>query len=94
VLGSLEVFVEGEPVELGGPRARQRALLGYLLVHAGEVVPVDRLIDSLWNSAAPHVAAGKLLGGASASAGRERDGSCRRIAASEAPAASGRREWR
>jgi len=38
-------------VDLGSPR--QRALLARLIVSAGEVVSTDRLIDDLWNEAAP-----------------------------------------
>jgi predicted ATPase/DNA-binding SARP family transcriptional activator len=56
VLGPIEVVLDGRPVELGGPRARQRALLGCLLAHAGEVVGRDRLIDSLWDSRPPPTA--------------------------------------
>jgi DNA-binding SARP family transcriptional activator len=47
VLGGLEVRRNGTPIRLGGRRARQRAVLGYLLVHAGETVSTDRLIDAL-----------------------------------------------
>ena len=47
VLGPVEVYREGRPVDLGG--ARQRAVVSRLLVARREVVPVDRLIDDLWN---------------------------------------------
>jgi DNA-binding SARP family transcriptional activator len=46
ILGPLEVETSGHPVLVGGPR--QRALLALLLVHAGEVVSTDRLVDELW----------------------------------------------
>jgi DNA-binding SARP family transcriptional activator/class 3 adenylate cyclase len=46
ILGPLEVLSSGRPVPLGGPR--QRALLALLLVHAGQVVSTDRLVDELW----------------------------------------------
>jgi YVTN family beta-propeller protein len=36
---------------LGSPK--QRALLGFLLLHANELVPRDRLIEELWGDAAP-----------------------------------------
>ncbi|MEJ7569603.1 MAG: helix-turn-helix domain-containing protein [Gaiellaceae bacterium] len=36
---------------LGG--AKQRSLLAILLLRAGEVVSVDRLIDELWGEAPP-----------------------------------------
>ena len=51
ILGPLEVYSEGHPVPLRGPR--QRALLAILLLHAGEVVSTDRLIDLLWGEKAP-----------------------------------------
>ncbi len=46
ILGELEVFRSGEPIELGSPR--QRALLARLLVSANEAVSADRLVDDLW----------------------------------------------
>ena len=51
ILGPLEVYSEGRPVPLRGPR--QRALLAILLLHAGEAVSTDRLIDLLWGEAPP-----------------------------------------
>jgi YVTN family beta-propeller protein len=55
VLGSLEA-VEGDRL-LGLGRPQQRALLAVLLVHRGEVVSLDRLIDELWGEQAPPSAA-------------------------------------
>ena len=46
ILGPLEVHRRGRPVALGGPK--QRALLALLVLHAGETVSADRLIDELW----------------------------------------------
>ena len=46
LLGALEVSAQGAVAELGPPK--QRALLAILLLHAGEIVPIDRLIDLLW----------------------------------------------
>ena len=46
ILGSVEVSSEGLTLHLSGPR--QRALLAYLLLHANEVVPAERLLDELW----------------------------------------------
>jgi len=46
VLGPLEVFIDGEPVALGGPR--QRALLGLLVTAAPRVVSVEVLIEGIW----------------------------------------------
>jgi DNA-binding SARP family transcriptional activator len=51
VLGPLEVR-DGEG-ELALGRGKQRALLAVLLIHAGNVVPVDRLIDALWGESPP-----------------------------------------
>ncbi len=53
-LGPLEVEDEGRLVPLGG--ARQRAVLGILLFHRGEVVSVDRLVDELWGERPPGTA--------------------------------------
>jgi SARP family transcriptional regulator, regulator of embCAB operon len=53
LLGELEV--EGVPRSLlGGPK--QRALLAYLLLHANEFVPRDRLVDAVWGESAPPTA--------------------------------------
>jgi class 3 adenylate cyclase/DNA-binding SARP family transcriptional activator/tetratricopeptide (TPR) repeat protein len=46
ILGPLGVESSGQPIPLGGPR--QRALLAVLLVHAGEAVSSDRLVEELW----------------------------------------------
>ncbi|HVM07001.1 MAG TPA: BTAD domain-containing putative transcriptional regulator [Acidimicrobiales bacterium] len=51
VLGPLEVVRDGAVLELGG--RKQRALLAILLIHAGQVVSVDRLIEELWGDEAP-----------------------------------------
>jgi ABC-type transport system substrate-binding protein/DNA-binding SARP family transcriptional activator/DNA-binding beta-propeller fold protein YncE len=51
ILGPLEGYVDGRSVAVGG--GRQRALLALLLIHAGEVVSRDRLIDELWAGAPP-----------------------------------------
>jgi DNA-binding SARP family transcriptional activator len=54
ILGPLEVRHEGRPVHIGG--AKERALLAFLLLHAGEPVSVDRLIDELWGDTPPATA--------------------------------------
>jgi YVTN family beta-propeller protein len=41
----------GRPLALGSPK--QRALLGFLVLHANELVSRDRLIDEVWGDAAP-----------------------------------------
>ena len=46
LLGQLEVLRGGEPVDLG-PR-RQRSLLALLLLHRGQVLPSDRILEALW----------------------------------------------
>jgi DNA-binding SARP family transcriptional activator/nucleotide-binding universal stress UspA family protein len=54
ILGPLEVWREGRPVPIGG--AKERALLAFLLLHAGEPVSTDRLIDELWGESPPATA--------------------------------------
>jgi len=54
MLGPLEVLEGTEPVGLGG--ARQRAVLAYLLIHRGEAVSVDRIVDALWGESPPATA--------------------------------------
>ena len=51
ILGPLEVAQDGHSLGLGG--AQQRALLAVLLIHRGEVLSTDRLIDELWGERAP-----------------------------------------
>jgi DNA-binding SARP family transcriptional activator/tetratricopeptide (TPR) repeat protein len=51
VLGPLEVLDDDRKVALGGPRPR--ALLAILLLHRGEVVPVEQLIDQLYGGRPP-----------------------------------------
>jgi DNA-binding SARP family transcriptional activator len=46
ILGPIEAIERDGPLALGG--AKQRALLGMLLLQANEVVSSDRLIDELW----------------------------------------------
>ncbi len=58
MLGPLEVTREGRAVELGAPR--QRAVLAFLLLHANEVVPTDRLAEALWAGEIPRTA-GKAI---------------------------------
>src|SRR5215218_9867451 len=50
----MSVTVEGEPVELGGPK--RRALLAALLLEANHVVSRDRLVDALWGEEPPDTA--------------------------------------
>ena len=60
VLGSLEVVDHDGPVALGAPK--QRALLAVLLLHRGEPVSTDRLIDEIWGEQPP-ASATKLVQG-------------------------------
>jgi DNA-binding SARP family transcriptional activator len=54
VLGAFRVERDGREVDLG-PRL-QRTLLAILVVEAGHVVPVDRLLDLLWRDEPPAAA--------------------------------------
>lgn len=54
LLGPVEVFEDGEPLSLGGPK--QRGLLVLLLLHANDPVSRDALIDGLWGSRPPRSA--------------------------------------
>src|SRR5438105_4946348 len=54
-LGPFEVWEAGRKLELGA--GRQQALLLFLLLHAGERISIDRLIDALWGEQPPPTAA-------------------------------------
>jgi DNA-binding SARP family transcriptional activator len=58
ILGPLEVVDSTGPIPLGGPK--QRALLGLLLVHAGEVLSTDQIVDVLWDGRPPKTATTSL----------------------------------
>ena len=58
LLGPLEVWRGGRQLAIGGPKPR--ALLAMLLLHAGEAVSTDRLIDALWGECPPPTAANAL----------------------------------
>src|SRR6187200_3638619 len=47
ILGRLEVVGPAGVVEVTGPK--RRALLAYLLAHNGAVIPIDRIVDDLWD---------------------------------------------
>ena len=56
ILGPFEVADDqGREIALGG--RKQRAVLAILLLHAGEVVSSDRLIEELWGERPPATAA-------------------------------------
>ena len=55
ILGTIEAWNQERRLPLGG--AKQRALLAYLLLHRGEIVSSERLIDELWGGSPPATAA-------------------------------------
>lgn len=54
ILGPLEVRRGSTALEIGS--AKQRALLGVLLLHAGEAISTQRLVDELWGERPPATA--------------------------------------
>ena len=58
ILGPLEVLDDGRTLALAG--SKPRALLALLLLHAGETLTSDRLIDELWGERPPAAAAKTL----------------------------------
>lgn len=58
LLGKLTASYDGDALDLGGPR--QRAVLALLLLARGEVVPAERLADSVWGDNAPANTPGAL----------------------------------
>ncbi|MFJ2113956.1 MULTISPECIES: BTAD domain-containing putative transcriptional regulator [unclassified Streptomyces] len=54
ILGPLEVLHDGERLPLGG--VRQRAVLGFLLLHANAPVTARRLSEALWEENEPATA--------------------------------------
>lgn len=67
LLGPAAAWCDDRAVELGSPQ--QRTLFALLLLHRGEVVATDRMIDVLWPAGAPAnalqeraIAGGRVLG--------------------------------
>ncbi|MBC6446863.1 AfsR/SARP family transcriptional regulator [Actinokineospora xionganensis] len=54
VLGPVEIRADDTPVTLGGPKPK--ALLSVLLLQARQVVPIERLIDRIWDGDPPQSA--------------------------------------
>jgi len=54
VLGSIEVTAGDTQVDLGG--VKQRAILGYLVLHANKVVPTSQIIEAMWEGIPPPTA--------------------------------------
>ena len=68
ILGPLE-FADGDR-EVRIAAGKPAAVLAFLLLHANEVVPSDRLVDELWNGGAPATAS-KIVQNAVSSLRRE-----------------------
>ena len=60
ILGSLQVRDNGRDYSVGS--GRQRTLLALLVLHNGELVSSDRLVDALWGERPPATAAKALQG--------------------------------
>jgi len=60
ILGPVQVFGERSDMRITPAGAKQRALLGTLVVKAGQVVSSDRLVDELWGEHPPANAANAL----------------------------------
>jgi YVTN family beta-propeller protein len=60
ILGPLEVVERDAPLLLGG--AKQRAVLAILLLHRGEAISSERLVNELWGERPPATAAKTLQG--------------------------------
>jgi isopentenyl diphosphate isomerase/L-lactate dehydrogenase-like FMN-dependent dehydrogenase/DNA-binding SARP family transcriptional activator len=58
ILGPIQVNDNGRALSLGG--SKRRAVLAILLLHANEVVTVDRLVDDLWADRPPQNAAAAI----------------------------------
>ena len=54
ILGPLAVWEDGAELELGA--AKPRAVLAILLLHAGETMSTERLVDALWDEKPPATA--------------------------------------
>ncbi|MFD9436944.1 BTAD domain-containing putative transcriptional regulator [Streptomyces sp. NPDC060002] len=60
ILGSVQICDTRTDLRIVPVGAKQRALLGALVVKAGQIVPRDRLVDELWGEHPPSNAANAL----------------------------------
>jgi predicted ATPase/DNA-binding SARP family transcriptional activator len=51
LLGPMAVWRDGRPIDLGTPQ--QRSLLALLVLHRGDVLSTDRIVDALWRDRTP-----------------------------------------
>jgi DNA-binding SARP family transcriptional activator/tetratricopeptide (TPR) repeat protein len=58
LLGPVQVIADGTP--LTGIAPRHRAVLGYLLLNAGRVISMERLIDAMWGHDRPDTARSQI----------------------------------
>ncbi|WP_433235926.1 BTAD domain-containing putative transcriptional regulator [Streptosporangium sp. CA-135522] len=58
LLGSVQMIVDGAP--LTGIAPRHRAVLAYLLLNAGRVISIERLIDAMWGYDRPDTARSQI----------------------------------
>jgi DNA-binding SARP family transcriptional activator len=58
LLGPLEVSIGGRTIEFSS--GRQRKIMALLLFHHGQVVPVGRILEALWDAEPPVTAKGQL----------------------------------
>ncbi|HEX6354999.1 AfsR/SARP family transcriptional regulator [Actinophytocola sp.] len=58
LLGPLTLSVDGEERDLGG--TRQRVVLAMLALNANRVVPIEQLIDAVWDTAPPTTARAQI----------------------------------
>ncbi|PRY35773.1 AfsR/SARP family transcriptional regulator [Umezawaea tangerina] len=58
LLGPVELVLDRRSLDLGGPR--QRIVLSMLGLNANRVVPVDQLVDAVWDRSPPSTARGQV----------------------------------
>ncbi len=58
ILGPVELMADRRSLNIGGPR--QRTVLAMLALNVNRVVPVERLIDAVWDDSPPRTARGQI----------------------------------